>query len=257
MLPQERQKLIEDYVNKNNIVMIDKLCSLTNASIATVHRDINFLASKKRLKKIHGGVQKIQTESKNPLFNYSEIAARDEFFETKNRNAQIAASLVKPGEKIFLGAGLTSTLMSRYIKDIHDISVVTTNINSVIELSDSTSVMLIGGDIYRGASHIETISELSAGLLNKLYFDKAFFTVDGADIEYGYSIVKKFQLPLYSYLLNNSTETFLFLDDGKINKRAFLSVCGLNRINNIIYAGDLPKAFEDYYKNENIKIYNS
>ena len=35
--------------------------------------------------------------------------------------------------------------------------------------------------------------------LKKLYFDKLFFTIDGADLEYGYSITNRAQLPLYNY----------------------------------------------------------
>ena len=43
--------------------------------------------------------------------------------------------------------------MSRYIKEIENITVVTTNVNAVVELATSpaVSVMLIGGDILSGA----------------------------------------------------------------------------------------------------------
>ena len=257
VLPLERRQKIIDYVNKKNTALTGELCELTDASIATIRRDINLLVSKNKLRKMHGGVQKIKQETVNTFFDYAKIRQDDPFFKTKDSNARIAASLIEPGDVLFLGGGLTCTLMSRYIKEIENITVVTTNVNAVVELATSpaVSVMLIGGDIFVGRTHIETLSEFSTGLLPKLYFDKAFFTVDGIDLEYGYSIIKRFQLPLYSYLLNNSDQTYVFLDGGKINKRTFLCVCPLEEINNTICSERLPKEYTDFYASENINVY--
>ena len=257
VIPQERRQKIIEFVNKKNTVLTEELCELTGASVATIRRDINLLASKNKLKKMHGGVQQIKQEPSNTFFDYVKISQNDPFFRTKDNNARIAASLVEPGDVIFLGGGLTCTLMSRYIKEIKNITIATTNVNAIVELANSTdiSVMLIGGDIFVGHAHIETLSEFSTGLLPNLFFNKAFFTVDGIDLEYGYSIIKHFQLPLYSYLLNNSNRTYVFLDGGKINNRAFLCVCPPEEINNIICAEKLPKDYIDFYASKNINVY--
>lgn len=257
MIPFNRRQKIIDYVNKKNTALTSELCNLTGASIATIRRDINQLVSEKKLKKTHGGVQKSNQENVSRFFDYVQIQQEDPYFKTKDSNARIAASMVEPGDVLFLGAGLTCTLMSRYIKDIENLTVATTNVNAVVELADAaaTTVMLIGGDVFVGQTHMETLSESSTGLLPKLYFNKAFFTVDGVDLDYGYSIIKRFQLPLYTYLIENSDRSFVFLDGGKIDKRTFLCVCPMNDINNIICAERLPEKYIYFYTSENINLY--
>lgn len=255
MLPSERKQKIYNYIQEKGTVLTGELCKRMGVSVATILRDINSLDAEGKIEKIHGGARKLDQKSAELCLSYAKAERIDPFYKIKDKNAQIAARLIKPHDVLFLGGGMTCTLMARYIKGMENITVVTTNINAVLELAGCCSVVLIGGDIYVGSMHMETLSEFSMGLLPNLYFNKAFFTVDGADLEYGYSVIKRFQRPLYTYLIENSDESYVFLDGGKINQRKFLSICPMTHLKNVICADALPPEYIEFYETEEIKVY--
>lgn len=258
MIASERQRKILDYVNAHINVTTASLCDVANASIATIRRDLNYLNSKGLLSKTHGGAQALSSEQQreSPDFN---IIQKDPYYNLKDQNALIAAELIRPGDIIFIGAGTTCTLLARYIRHIENITIVTTSINAVLELSTSktASMLLLGGDIHVGPHYIETLSEATLESISKFYFNKVFFTVDGVDLEYGYSIINRSQLPLYNYLLNNCAESFLFIDESKLNKRTFTHLRPLDSIKNVISAAPLPAEYKQYYNKRNISIYTN
>lgn len=253
MYSSERQKLILDYIEQHDIVSTYKLQELTGASIATVRRDLNSMSQNGLIIKTHGGAKRITPDTPSGSSNTS-FPVLDQM---RDMNAKIGAELVQPGDIIFIGAGTTCTRFSRYIKDIEQLTVVTTNLNAIMELStsDTVSMFLLGGDIHVGANYVETVGEYTLDALHKLYFDKFFFTVDGMDINYGYSIINKSQLPLYTYLLENSKQSYLFMDEEKINKRTFTRIGDLDLIHNIIFSSKFPKPYQEYFESSNIKVF--
>ena len=90
---------------KKNTALTGELCELTDASIATIRRDINLLVSKNKLRKMHGGVQKSSRKPSIRFLIMQKIRQDDPFFKTKDSNARIAASLIEPGDAVS-GGGL-------------------------------------------------------------------------------------------------------------------------------------------------------
>lgn len=256
MLSSEREQKILDYLEEHTTVSTNYLCELTEASIATVRRDLNALSKRGLILKTHGGAKRAPKDVRAQMF--PEPDQDDPFFDEKNSIAKTAAKFICPGDIIFLGAGKTCTLIARYIKEKEGITIVTTNLNLVFELAASkNSMLLLGGDIHVGSNYIETLGEYTLEEMNRLYFDKVFFTVNGIDLNTGYSITSRSQLPLYHYLMKNCKASYLVADSGKFGVRAFTQLCGLDEISNVMISPRTPMPYINYYKNHNIQIYQA
>lgn len=255
MLATEREKIILDYVNANEIVTTKFLCELTGASIATIRRDLNAMEQRGLLKKTHGGAQSIAPKSQYSCMRPS--LDFDSYLKSKEQLAKKASEFISSGDIIFIGAGMTCNLLSKYISEKENITVVTTNLTAVIELvsNPNISILLLGGNVHAGTNHIETLDEYTVQALDKLYFDKVFFTVDGIDLNNGYSIISRAQLPLYNHLITNSKLIYLLADEGKFDKRTFTHLCNLDEIPNIITNSTTDQKYITYYKEHKIGVF--
>lgn len=255
MLAGEREQLILNYLMEHEVATSGFLSELTGASIATVRRDLNSMNKRGLIVKTHGGAQKLKKDSLAERIN--DTLNPDANLGKKESLAKIAAGIVETGDIIFVGAGMTCNLLARYIKDKKNITLVTTNLTAVLELikSPNISLILLGGDIHIGSNHIETLDEYTVDALNKLYFGKVFFTVDGIDLENGCSIINRAQLPLYNHLLNNSEKLYLLADSSKFNKRTFTKLCDIDIFKNIITNSDTDPKYFEYFKQNGINCY--
>ena len=257
MLATERKKLILDYLDQNHTASTQTLCDLTGASLATTRRDLAQLEEKRLLTRTHGGAP--EKDESNYFQVFSSIKMADDQFECKNAIAQKSIDLIHSGDILFVGAGFTGSLLCRHLNKSNKkgITVVTTNITGALELASNhdIGVFLLGGNIHLGSNHIETLDESIIQNLRKLYFDKLFFTIDGADLEYGYSITNRAQLPLYNYLLQNVKDIYMLLNESKFNKRAFTHLCSLDSIPNVITNGNAPSQYIEYFKEHDVNVY--
>ena len=244
----EREQLILDFLAKKGIISTQDLCDLVGVSISTIRRDLNSMHDRGLLIKTHGGAKL------NPISNSPSIIS-DPYLDQKTSIAQAAVSLISPGEIIFLGSGVTCNILASKIKNINNLTVVTTSIDVVNELAHSSvSLILLGGDIHVGKHHVETLGEYTLDILNNMFFDKSFFTVNGVDKEFGYSILNRKQLPLYQHLLTHSGNCYLLIDFSKFNHLAFSKLFTLDQVHNVIVDNKIPHKYLDIYKEINTNV---
>ena len=117
------------------------------------------------------------------------------------------------------------------------------------------SMILLGGDVHVGSNYIETLDEYTIESLRRLYFDKVFLTVNGVDLEYGYSINSRLQPPLYRHLLDNSRDFYLLADRHKFGKRAFAYFCAIDRIANVVTNPETDGRYLAFYRSSGVNVY--
>lgn len=195
--------------------------------------------------KTHGGAKKVQ-ETDIPI----------PFIREKNAIAQIAANLIHPGEHVFIGAGKTCTALARRLKNRNNLRILTTSINVVAEFSPQTdnSVFILGGNVDYNANTIETLGDYTLEILSRMYFDRVFFTIDGADIRSGYTIRNRSQIPLYEHLIRSCGECYLLADHQKFGKRSYAQLCGMSRIPNVITDSGIGAEYLHYYRTHGISV---
>ncbi|MFB4213855.1 DeoR/GlpR family DNA-binding transcription regulator [Shouchella sp. JSM 1781072] len=179
MLTVERQEIIIQLVQQNEVVKIQDLIEATGASESTIRRDLTELEQGKKLKRIHGGATLLQTMREEPTMAQKSSKNSHE----KKKIAQRAAELVQEGDCIFLDAGSTTFEMISHLKG-KNIEVVTNgvmNIQALVEADIDTHSL--GGHVKKG-----TYAFVGRGAIESIArfrFDKAFLGTNGITVKDG------------------------------------------------------------------------
>ncbi|WP_141769277.1 DeoR family transcriptional regulator, partial [Klebsiella pneumoniae] len=106
-----RLEQIMDFLKSHNLVTVDQLVAATNASPATIRRDLIKLDQEGVISRTHGGVTLNRFIPSQPTT--LEKAQRSPL--EKQAIASAAAALVKAGDAIVLDAGTTMIELARQI----------------------------------------------------------------------------------------------------------------------------------------------
>ena len=230
----ERERRLLERLQEQGSLALTEACALTGASVATTRRDFELLQEKELAQRTHGGLQLPKKEEPKGYLQGTAILNHTD--EEKYRIAQEAAASVKAGESVFLGAGKTCNMLASMLQNVERLTVVTTSITAVLELAEcpNASVTLLGGDVHAGKNYIETLDPDISHVLRGFYFDKVFITVDGIDLERGYTVNNKNQI------------------SAKYDRRAFASVFPPEKTCRMITTSGAPQKYLDFYARQGI-----
>lgn len=247
----EREKKILELLEENGAAALTEVCALTGASVATVRRDFEQLQEKGLAQRTHGGLKKPKKKESRHV-NGTEIL--DDSDREKLVVAREAAAQVRAGESIFIGAGKTCNMFASMIREVERLTVVTTSITAVLELADcpNISVTLLGGDVHTGKNYIETLDADINHTLRGYYFDKVFLTVEGVDLERGYTVQDKNRTGLYTQLSRMTRRLYMLLDSAKFDRRAFATMFPPEKLCRVISTVRMPQKFVEFYTKQGI-----
>jgi DeoR/GlpR family transcriptional regulator of sugar metabolism len=171
MLAQQRQHAILDLVHRDGAVRVADLVRTFSVSDMTIRRDLEVLAERGLLDKVHGGATAV-TPGSTEEPGFAAKSARQQ--AEKEAIARYAATLVQPGTAIALSAGTTTWALAHHLTDIPELTVVTNSL-PVAEVfhrsvrSDQT-IVLTGGvrtpsDALVGPVAVSAIRSLNVDLL--------------------------------------------------------------------------------------------
>jgi DeoR/GlpR family transcriptional regulator of sugar metabolism len=184
-LPAQRQERILSEVSRNGGARVSELTELLGVSDMTVRRDLDALARRGLVKKVHGGATLPRTGSTDePGFQAKSRRERS----AKDAIARRAAELVTPGSAVAVTAGTTTHALALHLARVPELTVVTNSL-PVAEVFDvggrpDQTVVLSGG--------VRTPSDALVGpvavrAIRSLHVDWAFMGVHGIDPEAGFT----------------------------------------------------------------------
>jgi DeoR family fructose operon transcriptional repressor len=254
MLAVERIRKIKEVLLDCKHVEIDTLCSLLSVSVATVRRDLDKLEETGFLIKTHGGAILNEYDEDVQNRNYD-----DPYLNSKIQIANIASEMIDNDSIIFLGSGSTCLQVAKKIKDKDNITIVTNNINIVIELAynKKSNIILLGGDVNVFGSNIGVEGQYTLSNLENMFIKKSFVTVDGINIDNGYTVNSREQARLLNLLSKQSNEMIVVADSSKFGKRAFTHVSNITDYSTIITNVDVSDIYKEFYFDHGIRIFTS
>jgi DeoR/GlpR family transcriptional regulator of sugar metabolism len=91
----------------------------------------------------------------------------------------VRSRLIQPGSTIFLDGSTTAFQMTRLLRDMRNLTVITTGLYAALELSFAPDVttIVVGGILRRRTSSL--VDTLSPKLLRRLHVDMAFLSCRG------------------------------------------------------------------------------
>ncbi|MFY1636006.1 DeoR/GlpR family DNA-binding transcription regulator [Solwaraspora sp. WMMB335] len=125
MLAPQRQAAILDRVRATGGVRVSDLATELGVSDMTIRRDLDILADRGLLAKVHGGATPLDPGATDePGFAAKSARQRTE----KAAIAARAAQLVAPGGAVALSAGTTTAELARRLVDVAGLTVVTNSV---------------------------------------------------------------------------------------------------------------------------------
>jgi DeoR/GlpR family transcriptional regulator of sugar metabolism len=185
MLAQQRQTAILDLIRRHGGVRVSQLVTRFGVSDMTIRRDLEALAERGLVDKVHGGATVAGPGStEEPGFDAKSVRQRAE----KRAIAARAVQLVEPGTAIALSAGTTTASLATLLIDVPELTVVTNSIPVADVLYQARrpdhTVVLSGG--------IRTPSDALAGpvaevAISSLNVDVLFLGVHGMSPRTGFT----------------------------------------------------------------------
>ena len=185
MLAPQRQAAILDRVRASGGVRVSELALEYGVSDMTIRRDLESLAERGLLSKVHGGATTVSPGSAHePGFAAKSVRQRAE----KTAIAARAATLVSPGDAIALSAGTTTAELAQRLVDVPSLTVVTNSI-PVADVfyragRPDQTVVLTGGT--RTPSDA-LVGPVAVAAIGTLHLDVLFLGVHGMSERAGYT----------------------------------------------------------------------
>jgi DeoR/GlpR family transcriptional regulator of sugar metabolism len=178
---EERRERIIEVLRQQDEVTVVELSHRLGVSEVTTRKDLQQLEEQGYLTRVRGGAV-VSGRGQLEL----RFAARQQLnLDDKRRIAQRCVELIKPGCTIFLDGSTTAFQMTRLLRDMQNLTVVTTGLYAALELSFAPDVttIVVGGILRRRTSSL--VDTLSPKLLRRLHVDLAFLSCRGFSPEHG------------------------------------------------------------------------
>ena len=210
MLPIERQNQILKILENKNLSKLDELHKqIPNVSISTLRRDIKTLEDEGKIEYLFGGAVRLSNGSGEVEFTKKEHKYQKE----KKQIAALAGQEIQDSNAIYVDSGTTCTLLLDKIKNKR-ITIYTTNTQVCHIVGNfKAKIVLIGGN-YNGVTSSLT-GALTNDLLSRLRFDKAFFGMNGVDINNGYTTPQFDEAIKKQLIAKRTSQSFILADSSK------------------------------------------
>ena len=225
MLAEQRARAILQQLSQHQTVSVTELCRTTGASEATIRRDLNALADRGKLVKIHGGATTLEEEF---LAREPDPATKQSYAREKERIARYAASLVGEDDVVFLDTGTTVLHMAQYLKDSTALFV-----TSSIDLAGMLSaferqVYVLGGMLKPGTVDIVGAEALDA--LRRYNFTKAFLGTSGVSVNQGFTTPDPEAAALKILAASRAKSVYMLADSSKFDRITAAAILPLDGV---------------------------
>jgi len=255
MEAQSRLNAILSTLMINNSTTIKELANKFSVSEMTIRRDIELLENAHMVRSYRGGVIVAERHTRaGRNSTYSLERASTEHMEEKQAIAKLAASLIVPGDVIFLDSGSTIGYILDYVDPAMELTVICYSLN-IFNLAAgrfNTQIIFAGGEYYHDSQCCDSPEGLA--LINRKRSSKAFISANGLHKDLGVTTPGQFDIAIKKAAMANSAHTYLLADSSK---------CGLVRpghfaemidFDTIISDVSFPKEMLEYLRERGVEI---
>ncbi len=243
MLAPQRQASILELVRRHGGVRVADLVREFNVSDMTIRRDLESLAQRGLLAKVHGGATTLAPGSTDePGFAAKSMRQQAE----KQAIARRAAELVSPGTAIALSAGTTTWSLAHELLEVPGITVVTNSV-PVAEVfyhsgRNDQTVVLTGG--------IRTPSDALVGpfavtAIRSLNLDQLFLGVHGINERSGFTTPNLMEAETDRALVSAARRLVVLADHTKWETVGISTIARLTDADVLVSDDGLPRTARD------------
>jgi DeoR/GlpR family transcriptional regulator of sugar metabolism len=211
LTPDRERRILESLGDRARSVA--ELSRALRVSEATVRRDLDALARRGKVRRVHGGAERVRALPGEPVFTEKASLRAAE----KERIAELALGLVADGDTIYLDGGSTVLALARRLGEKRDLTVITNSLMAAAELMESGQghrLILLGGE-FRALSRT-LVGPLTEPVLARLHPDKAFMGTIGFTAEEGISTTDANEAFTKERVMRRARQVVLLADAAKL-----------------------------------------
>ena len=234
----ERRDRIIQALREHDEVSVLELSRQLGVSEVTTRKDLQVLEEQGYLTRVRGGAV-VSGRGQLEL----RFAARQQInLEEKRRIAAKAVELIQPGNTVFIDGSTTAFQMTRLLRNMHSLTVITTGLYAALELSFAPDVttIVVGGILRRRTSSL--VDTLSPNLLRRLHVDIAFMSCRGFSAEQGMMESDLREAQMKRAMAENAGRRVALLDHAKYGETHVATSLLPEEINLLITDRKLPAA---------------
>lgn len=239
MLAQQRQQAILARVRRTGGVRVADLVRELGVSDMTIRRDLEALAERGLVVKVHGGATAVGTGSaEEPGFAAESLRRQAE----KEAIARRAAALVRPGGAVALSAGTTTWTLAHHLTEVQALTVVTNSVRvaDVFHRAgrpDQTVVLTGGVRTPSGA----LVGPIAVAAIRRLNVDLLFLGVHGMSVRAGLTTPDLLEAETDQALIAAAGRLVVVADSAKWDTAGIATIAPLAAADTVISDAGLPE----------------
>jgi DeoR/GlpR family transcriptional regulator of sugar metabolism len=229
VFPAERRQAILDKVRVNGAVSLRELAEAVGTSEVTVRRDVRELEEAGLLDRRRGGVMLPGGLSREPSYSQKTRVASAE----KAAIALLAASFIREGDAVLIGAGSTTQALAQRLVRVADLTVVTNSILVAEALAHAPAEVVVTGGSLRGATYAlvgSTVEQALAGL----HVRAAFISGNGLTAERGLSTPNMMSASVDRAMVTAAETVVVLADHTKLGVDTMFQTVPVDRITDLV-----------------------
>lgn len=231
MLARQRQELILDAVRTTGGARVSELVERLGVSDMTVRRDIEVLATRGLVTRVHGGATAAGSSVDEPGF----AAKSGLHTAAKQAIAAAAAALIEPGASVALSAGTTTHAVASALLTVPRLTVVTNSLRVAEVLHESPrddlAVVLTGGE--RTPSDA-LVGPVAVAALRRLHVDWLLMGVHGMDAEAGFTTPNLVEAETNRALVASARRIAVVADNSKWGVVGLSTIATLDEVDVVV-----------------------
>ncbi|MGI5486562.1 DeoR/GlpR family DNA-binding transcription regulator [Microtetraspora malaysiensis] len=238
MLAQLRQQAILERIRRTGGARVAELVRDLGVSDMTIRRDLEVLADRGLVEKVHGGATIVGAGStEEPGFSAKSARQQAE----KEAIARRAASLVRPGSSVALSAGTTTWTTARHLVDVPELTVITNSLKVADVFHRSgrpdQTVVLVGG--VRTPSDA-LVGPVAVAAVRSMNVDVLLLGVHGMSVRAGFTTPNLLEAETDRELVGSAQRLVVLADHSKWGTVGISTIAHLDRADVVVSDTGLP-----------------
>ncbi|MFD1411592.1 DeoR/GlpR family DNA-binding transcription regulator [Lapidilactobacillus gannanensis] len=248
MLTEQRYQIILHRLTQQPICKINELVHLTDASESTIRRDLDELEKQGLLERIHGGARLLVHLTADRNQTEREQLHRS---DKEQVAAYVAQHYLHNQQFLYLDAGTTVQEIIPYLKDFHDITVVTNSIVTAGAVAETgIATYLTGGKLKANTQAL--VGMTSVQTLSKYHFDLALLGVNAITPGGDLLTPDVDEADVKQQAQRQAKSAIVLTDASKFSEIAFATFGNLHDFTAVVTTA-LPANLREQYHQKNIK----
>jgi DeoR family transcriptional regulator of aga operon len=221
-------------IKQRDFIRVGELSERFGVSEVTIRSDLDALASRGEVHRIHGGAIPRTVPERERPFEESETSFADE----KLAIGHAAAQLVRDGEALLVDVGTTTAAAARALTaraELANVTVFTNGLKTALELEAGhprITVVLLGGTL-RPLQH-SLVDPMATLILDQIHVHTLLLGCNGVDPVGGITNMNLPEAEVKRRMLAAAARRVVLADGGKIGRVDLAHLCPVDQIDMVI-----------------------